>query len=103
MQPHFISSWLYPKNRAHTYTHSRSVTQGYNGSLLVYGQTGAGKTFTMSGGQGNYKTRGAIPRAIQEIFTEVQKKPQQVQTNIIKQSSFGLFALQGNMPAVNSC
>jgi kinesin family protein 6/9 len=56
----------------------RSVTQGYNGSLLVYGQTGAGKTFTMSGGEGNYKTRGAIPRAIQEVFTEVQKKPQQV-------------------------
>lgn len=57
---------------------SHSVVTGYNGSVLVYGQTGAGKTYTMSGGQGNYKTRGCIPRSIQEIFTEVQKKPQQV-------------------------
>lgn len=54
---------------------TRSVVQGYNGTVLVYGQTGAGKTFTMSGGQGNYKTRGCIPRAIQEIFTEVSGRP----------------------------
>jgi kinesin family protein 6/9 len=27
----------------------KSVVDGFNGTLLVYGQTGAGKTFTMSG------------------------------------------------------
>jgi kinesin family protein 6/9 len=27
----------------------KSVVEGYNGTVLVYGQTGAGKTFTMSG------------------------------------------------------
>lgn len=57
-----------------------SVAQGYNGTVLVYGQTGAGKTYTMSGGTGNYKTRGCIPRAIQEIFAEVSARPDQVYT-----------------------
>ena len=54
---------------------TKSIVQGYNGSVLVYGQTGAGKTYTMSGGQGDYKARGMIPRAIQEIFTEVNSRP----------------------------
>ena len=58
----------------------RSVAQGYNGTVMVYGQTGAGKTYTMSGGTGNYKTRGCIPRALQEIFAEVNSRPDQVYT-----------------------
>ena len=58
----------------------RSVAQGYNGTLMVYGQTGAGKTYTMSGGTGNYKTRGCIPRSIQDIFAEVNARPDQVFT-----------------------
>jgi kinesin family protein 6/9 len=58
----------------------RSVAQGYNGTVLVYGQTGAGKTYTMSGGTGNYKTRGCIPRSLQEIFAEVNSRPDQVYT-----------------------
>nr|XP_034985589.1 kinesin-like protein KIF9 isoform X2 [Zootoca vivipara] len=41
---------------------------GYNGTILCYGQTGAGKTFTMTGTTGNYKHRGIIPRAIQQVF-----------------------------------
>ena len=58
----------------------RSVAQGYNGTVMVYGQTGAGKTYTMSGGTGNYKTRGCIPRSIQEIFAEVNSRPDQAYT-----------------------
>ena len=42
----------------------KSVIEGFNGTILVYGQTGAGKTFTMSGSTQNYKYRGIIPRAI---------------------------------------
>ena len=58
----------------------RSVAQGYNGTVMVYGQTGAGKTYTMSGGTGNYKTRGCIPRSLQEIFAEVNSRPDQAYT-----------------------
>lgn len=46
----------------------QSVMQGYNGTILCYGQTGAGKTFTMTGSSTNFKYRGIIPRAISQIF-----------------------------------
>lgn len=42
----------------------KSVAEGFNGTVLVYGQTGAGKTFTMSGSSQNYKYRGITPRAV---------------------------------------
>ena len=38
---------------------------------MCYGQTGAGKTFTMNGSTPNYKYRGIIPRAINQIYQEV--------------------------------
>ena len=53
-----------------------SVIEGYNGTILAYGQTGAGKTYTMTGGSQNYKFRGVIPRAVSQLFTEMQGKPE---------------------------
>src|SRR5574343_302373 len=53
-----------------------SVLEGYNGTIMAYGQTGAGKTYTMSGGSQNYKFRGIIPRAISQIFNEIQSRPE---------------------------
>ena len=44
---------------------------------MAYGQTGAGKTFTMTGATENYRHRGIIPRAIQQIFREVEEKQDQ--------------------------
>ncbi|XP_074429964.1 kinesin-like protein KIF9 [Larus michahellis] len=41
---------------------------GYNGTIMCYGQTGAGKTYTMMGATAEYKHRGIIPRAIQQVF-----------------------------------
>ncbi|XP_070585339.1 kinesin-like protein KIF9 isoform X2 [Erythrolamprus reginae] len=46
---------------------------GYNGTIMCYGQTGAGKTFTMTGATGNYKHRGIIPRAIQQVFKSLEE------------------------------
>ncbi|KAJ3255516.1 Kinesin-like protein kif9 [Boothiomyces macroporosus] len=40
-------------------------------TVLAYGQTGAGKTFTMTGASENYKHRGIIPRAITHLFREI--------------------------------
>ncbi|XP_047304668.1 kinesin-like protein KIF9 isoform X6 [Homo sapiens] len=39
---------------------------GYNGTIMCYGQTGAGKTYTMMGATENYKHRGILPRALQQ-------------------------------------
>lgn len=38
-------------------------------TIMAYGQTGAGKTFTMTGDTGNYRLRGIIPRAISQVST----------------------------------
>lgn len=34
---------------------------------MCYGQTGAGKTYTMTGTTENYKHRGILPRALQQV------------------------------------
>lgn len=41
---------------------------------MCYGQTGAGKTFTMSGSSLDYKYRGLIPRVISMIVQESQSR-----------------------------
>ncbi|NWX93768.1 KIF9 protein, partial [Nothoprocta pentlandii] len=41
---------------------------GYNGTIMCYGQTGAGKTYTMTGTTADYRHRGIIPRAIQQVL-----------------------------------
>ncbi|KAJ3300830.1 Kinesin-like protein kif9 [Borealophlyctis nickersoniae] len=54
----------------------KGLLEGYNGTIMAYGQTGAGKTFTMTGATENYKHRGLIPRAISQIFREMADRPQ---------------------------
>lgn len=47
------------------------VTQGYNGTIFAYGQTGAGKSFSMFGPENRWtkdeKLRGIVPRACRWI------------------------------------
>lgn len=50
----------------------QQVVEGYSGTVLCYGQTGAGKTFTMGGSQVDYKYRGLIPRSIAKLFQDIQ-------------------------------
>ncbi|KAG9416429.1 Kinesin-like protein kif9 [Aphanomyces cochlioides] len=49
-----------------------SVLHGYNGTVMAYGQTGAGKTFTMTGGKTSFSDRGICARAISRLFQAVQ-------------------------------
>ncbi|XP_040522132.1 kinesin-like protein KIF9 isoform X5 [Gallus gallus] len=46
---------------------------GYNGTIMCYGQTGAGKTYTMTGATAEYKHRGIIPRAVQQVFKAITR------------------------------
>lgn len=50
-----------------------NVLSGYNGTIMAYGQTGAGKTFTMSGSKRSFEDRGVCARAISGIFQHVQQ------------------------------
>jgi len=51
-----------------------SVLQGYNATILAYGQTGTGKTFTMEGFKFNSQDtqRGIVPRSMEEIFKYIE-------------------------------
>ncbi|KAK9816474.1 hypothetical protein WJX72_000729 [[Myrmecia] bisecta] len=51
-----------------------SVLDGFNGTILAYGQTGAGKTFTMTGGKENFRSRGVIPRVLHKLFAEIKAR-----------------------------
>jgi hypothetical protein len=44
----------------------QSALDGYKVCLFSYGQTGAGKTHTMTGSR-SYEGRGIIPRAISKV------------------------------------
>jgi len=51
------------------YTICENVIQGYNGTIFAYGQTGTGKTFTISGVPKDPVLKGIMPRAFENIFT----------------------------------
>ena len=46
------------------------VASGYNATVFAYGATGAGKTYTMLGEEGN---PGIMPLTLRELFKEVEK------------------------------
>ena len=45
-----------------------SVLDGYNGTVLAYGQTSSGKTYTMQGEMDEERRQGIIPRMINHVF-----------------------------------
>jgi hypothetical protein len=51
-----------------------SCLEGYNATILAYGQTGTGKTYTMEGDPERFEERGVVPRAIEQIFSHIQEK-----------------------------
>lgn len=51
-----------------------SCLEGYNATILAYGQTGTGKTYTMEGNGEHFEDRGVVPRAIEQIFSHIQEK-----------------------------
>ena len=40
-----------------------NILEGYNGTIFAYGQTGTGKTHTMTGVEGDKELEGIMPRA----------------------------------------
>ena len=47
------------------------VMNGYNGTVFAYGQTGAGKSFTMMGDMDDNHFKGVIPRIMEQIFDAI--------------------------------
>ena len=49
-----------------------NVIQGYNGTIFAYGQTGTGKTFTITGVPEDNENKGIMPRSFENIFQQIQ-------------------------------
>ena len=50
------------------------MLDGYNGTIFAYGQTGAGKTYTMTSNlDGAPETRGIVPRACSQLFSHIEQ------------------------------
>ncbi|CAL1290201.1 unnamed protein product [Larinioides sclopetarius] len=50
-----------------------SVISGFNGTVIAYGQTGAGKTYTMEGQLGDHEKEGVIPNSFRHIFSHIAR------------------------------
>lgn len=49
-----------------------NILEGYNGTIFAYGQTGTGKTHTMTGEIDNNELMGIMPRSFQTIFNQIE-------------------------------
>nr|KAF6270328.1 kinesin family member 9 [Pipistrellus kuhlii] len=76
---------------------------GYNGTIMCYGQTGAGKTYTMTGTTENYRHRGILPRALQQVFRMIEERPSHaitVRVSYLEIYNESLFDLLSTLPYV---
>ena len=77
------------------------VLEGFNGTIMCYGQTGAGKSFTMVGDGQDYHLRGMAPRALGQIFREVNNRPEYqytVRFSCLEIYNENLFDLLATLP-----
>ena len=51
------------------------VLNGYNGTVFAYGQTGAGKSYTMMGDMVDEETKGITPRIVEQLFAAIYAAP----------------------------
>ena len=60
-----------------------SVLEGFNGTILAYGQTSSGKTHTMLGPDiDSEENRGIIPRMVGGIFEKIETAPEEVEFTV---------------------
>lgn len=59
------------------------ILNGYNGTVFAYGQTGAGKSYTMMGSNIDDEAgRGVIPRIVEQIFTSIMSSPSTIEYTV---------------------
>lgn len=70
-----------------------SVLEGYNATLLAYGQTGTGKTYTMEGFSSslNDPQKGIIPRSMEEIFKFIENASNKRKTFMVRASYLQIY------------
>lgn len=60
-----------------------AVMQGFNGTVLAYGQTSSGKTHTMMGSSiEDITNRGVIPRMVNTVFDQIQNSSETIEFTV---------------------
>ncbi|KAI9804203.1 MAG: Kinesin heavy chain [Sarcosagium campestre] len=59
------------------------ILNGYNGTVFAYGQTGAGKSYTMMGADiDDEVSKGIIPRIVEQIFASILSSPGNIEYTV---------------------
>ncbi|KAL8655185.1 MAG: hypothetical protein Q9226_003145 [Calogaya cf. arnoldii] len=59
------------------------ILNGYNGTVFAYGQTGAGKSYTMMGADIDHEEqRGIIPRIVEQMFASILRSPGNIEYTV---------------------
>ncbi|KAI1336467.1 P-loop containing nucleoside triphosphate hydrolase protein [Xylariaceae sp. FL0016] len=59
------------------------ILNGYNGTVFAYGQTGAGKSYTMMGTSiEDEEGKGITPRIIEQIFSSIMSSPPNIEYTV---------------------
>jgi kinesin family protein 5 len=59
------------------------ILNGYNGTVFAYGQTGAGKSYTMMGSDiDDDAGKGVIPRIVEQIFASILASPGNIEYTV---------------------
>ncbi|KAF1956971.1 kinesin-domain-containing protein [Byssothecium circinans] len=59
------------------------ILNGYNGTVFAYGQTGAGKSYTMMGTSiDDEEGKGIIPRIVEQIFASIMASPSSIEYTV---------------------
>ncbi|KAJ9549856.1 hypothetical protein OSB04_022399 [Centaurea solstitialis] len=63
----------------------QSVLDGYNGTVMAYGQTGTGKTYTLGRlGDEDTSARGIMVRAMEDIFAEISPETDSISVSYLQ-------------------
>lgn len=61
----------------------QDILDGYNGTVFAYGQTGAGKSYTMMGADiYDEEQRGIIPRIVEQMFASILRSPGNIEYTV---------------------
>ncbi|KAJ1339750.1 hypothetical protein BSLG_005656 [Batrachochytrium salamandrivorans] len=71
-----------------------AALEGFNGTVLVYGQTGTGKTFSMQGIPTTPHLRGIIPKTFHHIFDHIAQTSQKTSRNGIYVKDLSAFVVK---------
>ena len=100
MWHHFAFDWVYDPNSTQDFIYEntakpavQSVLEGYNATILAYGQTGTGKTYTMEGFKysGCDPQRGIVPRSMEQIFHWIEKLSNRNSTFMVRASYLQIY------------